>query len=302
MYHFSSLKPLLIILIISLLFIQCDKDKSSDKIDSDFTGYISGFTSGVISNRSTIKIRLTETYNNAKINEKIDETLFDFTPSLEGEAYWLNKQTIEFRPTEKLPSGKIFEVEFFLSKLLTVPKRLKTLEFQFQVLKQAVDIDFLGMESIDNEDLKWQIVNGNVLTYDFADSEKLENSFEALQNGKELHVRWEHNQNGKIHQFVIDSVQRTKNRNQVILLWNSKQLGFDKENEKVFEIPPLGEFKVLDVKITQQPEQFIIIYFSDPVATKQDLEGLIYLQSGTKLKMIREKNAIKIYPVTRQKG
>ena len=302
MRYFSIFKSLLIFFISILFFIQCDKDKSPDKIDSDFTGYISGFTSGVISNRSTIKIRLTETYNNAKINEKIDKTLFDFTPNIEGEAYWLDNQTIEFRPTEKLSSGKIFEVEFFLSKLLTVPKKLKTLEFQFQVLKQAVDVEFLGMESIDKEDLKWQIINGNVLTYDFADSEKLENSFEALQDGKELHVRWEHNQNGKTHQFVIDSVQRTKNRNQVILQWDGKQLGFDHEDEKVFEIPPLREFKVLDVKITQQPEQFITIYFSDPMATKQDLEGLIYLQSGIKLKMIREKNAVKIYPVTRQKG
>ncbi|MCD6543634.1 MAG: hypothetical protein J7K34_03920, partial [Flavobacteriaceae bacterium] len=302
MRYFSIFKPFLIFFISILFFIQCDKDKSPDKIDSDFTGYISGFTSGVISNKSTIKIRLTETYNNAKINEIIDKNLFDFTPNIEGDAYWLDNQTIEFRPTENLPSGKLFEVEFFLSKLLTVPKKLKTLEFQFQVLKQAVDVEFSGMESIDKEDLNWQIINGNVLTYDFADSEKLENSFEALQNGKELHIRWKHDQNRKIHQFVIDSVQRTKNKNQVILQWNGKQLGFDHKDKKVFEIPPLGEFKVLDVNVTQQPEQFISIYFSDPIESKQDLEGLIYLQSGTKLKMIREKNVVKIYPVTRQKG
>ncbi len=302
MYYFSSLKPLLIILILSSFFIQCNKEKLTKKIDADFTGYISGFTSGVISKKSTIKIRLTETHNNAKINEIIDKNLFDFTPSIDGDAYWLDKQTIEFRPTEKLPSGKLFDAHFFLSKLISVPKKLEILNFQFQVLKQAVDVDFLGMESIDNEDLKWQIINGNVLTYDYAESGNIENAFEAFQDGKELFIRWEHNPEGKTHQFVIDSVQRTKNRNQIILQWNGKELGFDKENEKVFEVPPLGEFKVLDVKITQQPEQFITIYFSDPIATKQDLEGLIYLQSGTKVKIIREKNAVKIYPITRQKG
>ncbi len=302
MKYSSIFKPLLIFLISISFFIQCNKDKSPDKIDSGFTGYISGFTSGVISNRSTIKIRLTETYNNVKINEKIENTLFDFTPGLEGDAYWLDNQTIEFRPAENLPSGKLFEVEFFLSKLLTVPKKLKTLEFQFQVLKQAVDVEFLGMKSIDNKDLKWQMINGNILTYDFADSEKLENSFEALQDGKELHVRWEHDQSGKIHQFVIDSVQRTKNRNQVILQWNGKQLGFDREDEKVFEIPPLGEFKVLNVSVNQQPEQFVTVYFSDPLKNKQDLEGLIYLQPESKIKLIREENTVKIYPSNRLKG
>lgn len=296
-----SFKPVFIVFIISLFFIQCDKEKSAKKIDSDFTGYISGFTSGVISKRSTIKIRLTEDQKDAKINEKADRNLFDLTPNIEGDAYWLDSQTIEFRPTEKLPAGKLFDVKFYLYKLMQVPKKLKTFEFQFQVLKQAVDIDFLGMESLDKEDLKWQVINGNVLTYDYANSENLENSFTVLQNGKKLHVRWEHNREGKIHKFVIDSVQRTKNRNQVILQWNGKELGLDKKGEKVFEVPPLGEFKVLDVKITQQPEQFITIYFSDPVDPKQDLEGLIYLQPGSKLKMIKDQNIIRVYPAKRQK-
>ncbi|MCK5678141.1 MAG: hypothetical protein KAH72_06665, partial [Flavobacteriaceae bacterium] len=295
-------KFILAFFMISLFFIQCDKEQISKPIDSGFTGYISAFTSGVISKKSTIKIRLTEAHNEAKINEQISDDLFEFTPNIEGNAYWLDSQTIEFKPNEKLPSGKLFEAEFFLSKLLSVPKKLKTLEFQFQILKQAIDVDFLGMESIDKQDLKWQIINGSVLTYDYAESDNIENSFMALQNGKELSVRWEHNVEGKKHQFVIDSVKRAENRNQVILQWKGKQLGFDKEGEKVFEIPPLGEFKVLDVKITQQPEQFVSIYFSDPIHQKQDLEGLIYLQSGAKLKMIRETNAVKVYPVSRQKG
>ena len=297
-----SFNPVFIILVISLFFVQCNKDESLKKIDSNFIGYISGFTSGVISNQSTIKIRLEEPYNNAKINEKVEENLFDFTPNIKGDAFWLDNQTIEFRPEENLPSGKLFDAKFYLSKLISVPKKLKTFEFRFQVLKQAVDIYFLGMEPLNKKDLKWQNINGNVLTYDYADSKELENTFEAMQNGNELFVRWQHTPDGKIHQFIIDSVQRSETRNQVILQWNGKELGFAKEGEKVFEVPPLGEFKVLDVKITQQPEQFITIYFSDPIASKQDLEGLIYLQSSTKLKILRENNAIHIYPATRQKG
>lgn len=302
MRYSLTLKPLFVFFISILLFVQCEKEPSSNKIDSGFTNYISGFTSGVISKRSTIKIRLTEPYSNAKINEQIDDDLFDFTPSIDGNAYWLDSQTIEFKPTENLPSGESFEAAFFLSKLISVPKKLKMLKFEFQIFKQDVDVDFLGMESLNSENLKWQAIKGNVLTYDYAKSENLENSFTALQDGEVLNIKWIHNQDGKSHQFVVDSVQRTENRNQVILQWNGKQLGFDKEDEKVFEVPPLGEFKVLDVKITQQPKQLITIYFSDPIRLKQDLEGLVYLQSGTKLKMIRGRNTLKLYPATRQKG
>ena len=85
-----------------------------------------------------------------------------------------------------------------------------------------------------------------------------------LQNGKELTLRWEHDPNGKIHRMTIDSIRRTEDRGQVILQWNGKALGFDGKKEQVFEIPPLGEFKVLDVGVTQQPEQSITVYFSDP--------------------------------------
>ncbi len=302
MRYFSALKPLFVFFISITFFVQCEKEKSSNEIDPGFIGYISGFTSGVISKKSTIRIRLTESYKDAKVNEIVNKDLFDFTPSIDGNAFWLDSQTIEFRPSEKLPSGKMFEVEFHLSKLISVPKKLKTLEFQLQVLKQAVDVDFLGMEAINQEDLKWQIIRGNVLTFDFADSENLENSFSALQNGEVLHVKWNHKDDGKTHEFVIDSVHRTENRNQVILQWEGKLLGFDKESEKVFEVPPLGEFKILDVKITQQPEQFIAIYFSDPIRKNQDLEGLIYLQSGTKIKIIKGVNTVRVYPITRQKG
>ena len=73
MRHTFTLKPVILFFAISLFFFQCTKEKSSNKTDADFTHYISGFTSGVISKRSSVKIRLTEAYNNAKISEKIDK-------------------------------------------------------------------------------------------------------------------------------------------------------------------------------------------------------------------------------------
>ena len=297
---FYSIK-ILFFLTLSISLIQCGKEKTTKSVDPAFTGYISAFSSNVISNKSTIKIRLTDPVNDIEPNQKIEETLFEFKPKIEGETYWIDKQTIEFRPSNKLPQGKLFEVTFFLSKLINVPSKLKSFNFQFQVLKQAINVEYEGMKPYNNN-LKWQMIQGNIMTNDFCEGDDLEKSVTALQNGKELSKSWIHSIDGKIHQFIIDSIQRTKDEGQVILQWNGKLLGFESEGEKIFEITPLGEFKVQNISVNQQPEQYITIYFSDPLQKKQDLEGLIYLKPNSKIKLISEGNTVKIYPSSRLKG
>ncbi|MBL4735028.1 MAG: hypothetical protein JKY18_06775, partial [Flavobacteriales bacterium] len=95
----------------TILINGCSDKKTSRHIDPAFTGYISAFTSGIISNGSSIKIRLMQEQN-VELHTAIDQELFEFTPDIAGEANWIDKRTIEFIPTELLPSGKLFEAEF----------------------------------------------------------------------------------------------------------------------------------------------------------------------------------------------
>ena len=197
-HFFSNLsKAIFLLIALSITFIKCSDDTSEKKIDPAFAGYISAFTSGIVSNQTTIKIRLAEIYLDAKPNELVKEDLFDFSPNIEGDAYWIDEQTIEFRPKEKLPSGKLFEGKFYLSKLLKVADKLETLVFQFQVMKQNIEISFEGMESHSTSDLKLQMIHASALTYDYAEPEDVENSISASQNGKELNIVWEHGSAGK---------------------------------------------------------------------------------------------------------
>jgi len=294
-------KSILLLIVLAISLVRCGDDNKTKTIDPAFIGYISAFTSGVVSNQTTIKIRLAEPYKDAIVNQKIEEELFDFSPNIEGEAYWIDKQTIEFRPSDLLPSGKLFEAEFYLSKLMKVPEKLETLVFQFQVMKQALDIEFGGMESHSLTDLKLQMIHASVLTYDYAENDDIEKSFTALQDGKELKIVWEHI-DGKTHNFTIEKIKRREEPGQVVLQWNGDLLGFDKKGEQIFYIPALGEFTVLDVKVTQQPEQFITVYFSDPIKQSQDIEGLILIQPDVDFRIVKELNSINLYPNTRLKG
>ncbi|MCB0755007.1 MAG: hypothetical protein KDB98_05400, partial [Flavobacteriales bacterium] len=288
-----------LIILVSTLF-GCNDSPYEPSVDPAFAAYVSAFTSGVVSNSTTVQIRLAESNPNAVVNAQVKDELFDFSPNVEGAAYWVDDRTVEFRPRARLKPGKVYKVEFYLSKLMEVPKELRTMEFSMQVMKQSMTVSFDGLEAYD-DDLKWQMMKGLVTTYDVARAEELEASLTAFQDGKKLNLLWEH-EGGKMHRFVVDSVHRTEDRGQVILQWNGEQLGFDAEEERGYDIPPLGEFSVLDVKTTVQPEQMLTVFFSDPVSKNIDLDGLIYLQPQTEVRLVRDGSSVKVYPSKRLIG
>ena len=103
--------------------------RSSNEIvqaDAKFAAHISAFTSGNISIASTITIRLTDASPAfAGENKPVAEELFDFSPSVEGLAYWIDAQTVEFRPAKLLKSGTTYEAKFYLSKVKEVESEFK---------------------------------------------------------------------------------------------------------------------------------------------------------------------------------
>ena len=154
-----------------VLLVSCSKGKTDIyKIYTDpgFSTYINAFTSGVVSSESSIKVILIEPYPEAKAGEPLNRELFSFEPGIEGEAYWLDNQTIEYRPKSPLISGKSYKVDFRLSKLLNVPDKYENLEFGFTVLKQRLSVSFEGMKAT-NEDFSEQKLFGKVKTSDLVD-------------------------------------------------------------------------------------------------------------------------------------
>jgi uncharacterized protein YfaS (alpha-2-macroglobulin family) len=291
-----------IAVVVTLFTIFKKGDNTPPEINPAFTGYISAFTSGVISKDAEIMVRLREEVDEAKQTEELAAELFDFDPSIDGDAYWRDAQTIVFKPTEKLPSGQLYSAEFNLSKIMEVPDDLETLEFQFQTMEQGINVYFDGMESYDDVNLKWQKIMGSLSTADVAEDDEIEGLFSATQDGKLLKVSWEHTGDYRNHNFVVDSVSRKESKGEIILKWNGETIGADEEEEMPIEIPALGDFKVMNVRVFQQPNQYISIRFSDPIKRNQDLEGLIYLNTGEDLRMEVNRNEIKAYPANRITG
>ena len=93
----------IVVIAIAAYFVFKSDDTTPPQINPAFTGYVSSFTSGVISKEAEIIVRLREDVDELKRTEDVAADLFDFDPNIEGEAYWTDNRTVAFKPTEKLP-------------------------------------------------------------------------------------------------------------------------------------------------------------------------------------------------------
>ena len=103
-------------------------------VDPAFGEYVSSYTAGVVNSGSKLRIMLSQdVVDSAEVGQETSVKLFSFRPSIPGKTIWLDRRTVEFQPEGRLASGQVYEVDFQLSRLLEVPKKLEVFEYTFQV-------------------------------------------------------------------------------------------------------------------------------------------------------------------------
>jgi len=300
----KQFKSFLLLLLSLILLTQCQdkKTKKPAKVNPAFSAHIVGYTSGIISKDASIRIILRDAVAEDVEDTKVKENLFSFSPSIKGEAWWVDRKTIEFRPSKHLKSGKDYKFEFKLGKLLTVSEKLQIFKSAFKVKNQSLTLSFDGMSAYDDLNSEVQKQEGKILTADIATESEVQSVLSASQNGSKLKIEWEHNAKGTVHKFTIDSLRRGEKRSELLCQWNGSSLGVKIEGEKTIEIPPLGNFKVSSSHVYQTPQQSVLLFFSDPLDQDQDLEGLIRLKSGKSVRLAIDKNTVTLYPRKRLIG
>ena len=272
-------------------------------VNPAFKEYVQAFTTGVVSTHSSIKVRLANDFaDSALFNEPIKENLFSFSPTIKGKAYWVDSRTIEFRPDKQLPPKKFYEAEFYLSKLMKIPDSLKTMEFQFQTMQQDYEVIIDNHKAYNKSDLSREKLYGRIITADVAEDKDIEKVLTASQDDKNLKITWVHDAANKVHYFQVDSVIRGNRKSYVTLNYKGKAIQAKTKGEQTAEIPFLGEFKLLNVKLMQSPEQYILAQFSDPLQENQNLEGLIKLASSMDLRYTVDDNELKIFMPAKKTG
>lgn len=291
-------------LLLGLNFINVS-GKQNDKIrqiDPGFAEYVSAYTSGVISNESSIRVRLASDHPASQPGKEISEDYFDFYPEIRGKAEWVDSRTIEFNPAQRLASNQVFEAKFFLSKLITnVPEKFQTMEFNVKTIPQSFEISVDGARTTDRKSLRWQTINGFLSTADGADNDLIEKVISVKQDNRRLKITWEH-ASSTLHKFVIDSIERSAKEGSVIIDYDGSPIQSSSRGNKKITIPGLSDFTITDVKVVNHPDQFARIQFSDPLSEAQDLSGLIRIGATQGLSFTIEDNEVRVYTSSRLTG
>lgn len=289
--------------VVTLVLIFKTKSQAIIKIDPAFKEYISGFTSGIISTESTIKVRLNfDAVDSNLIDKPVEDNLFSFSPGIDGKAFWIDSRTIEFRPQTRLSPNTLYTAKFFLSKIINITDSLKTFVFQFHTIKQAFEVSIINHKTYDKNNLKWEKISGSITMADDADIKEVEQLMKAEQNGKKLKIRVQPGSSAKNFLFTIDSVERTESKSYVEISWNGKPIDAENKGTITLTIPSINEFLLLNIKTVHEPEQYINLQFSDPINPEQELNGLVSIGTENNLKFIVEDNEIKVIPLTELNG
>lgn len=214
----------------------------------------------------------------------------------------MDKQTLEFRPASNLDRGETYYAVLALHKLASVSDPLKEFEFSFQVIEQHVQVSLSAIRPYRADDLRWMSLSGTLLTADVCDHSALHDVLTVQQEGRNLKLSWSHDGGGRIHTFTADSVERLATPGNVSILWDGKALEATEKGEIVQEIPALGDFKVFFHQVVQQPEQYVLLQFSDPLMNGQNLNGLIEIAGEQQVNISQDLNEIRIYPSYRLTG
>jgi alpha-2-macroglobulin len=272
--------------------------RDSQKINPEFANYISGFTSGYISTGSVVRIKLSsQLLESVPLHIPVEEKYFRFSPAIEGETVWTDAQTLEFRPKNRLPRGQAYEAKFLLSQLVDVKAELREFAFSFKTIEQSMEVEINSLQTLSPENDEYFKTSGIIYTADYAEPQTVEKALKADLSSSSLKLRWVHDEKNTTHQFFIDSIKRSSSSSKSLHFnWNGSELGLKTKGQKKMSVPGRDVFELMDTRVVNSDEQYVLLSFSNNLSERNSFEGAISLKGVNNLNFFREKNQLRIYP------
>lgn len=267
----------------------------------EFKDYIYQTTAGTVSSQTPIIIGLQKEVVDWQANQEVPNNLVTISPKVKGKLTVENNKTLRFTPEKALQPDTEYTVQVHLSKIYEdVPSEFKKYTFAFKTIAPNFLIVTNDLQSYSKE---WQYLNGVLKSADIIPTEKLDKLVTATQNGKELAIKWsETNVNQNEYEFIIDSINRPVDDAEITISWTGKPIVSKTSGKRNFIIPGQNNFSIVEVNISQSPEQKFSINFSDPLLKNQNFEGLVTVQNQSKLTYAVDGNILNVYPQNRVTG
>lgn len=291
-----SVRKLLYFIALALVISSCKDSGKTIQPDEEFAAYISSFTQGMIPAEAPLTILLAfDPGLEEQAGEEIKENLFSFQPAVKGKAYRIDERSIRFIPDSGWPMDATISVSFFLNKLSRVPEKFHIFRFSLQTQPFSMDVGepLLMTQSDFAPDL--YKLNGTVYVSQKVDENELAEAFTLKAGSKAYKIKIEKGNNVLEYQYSADSIERTDKATKLELTWNARRLGGKQSDMHALTIHPKGDFRHIKTVVNQNPDQSVILYFTDLIDKDQSLDGLIQFQPEQQLQFNINKNSIEIF-------
>jgi alpha-2-macroglobulin len=284
----------IVCLTVSLFLFSCNKKDKWIDVDPAYSSYIDAYTTGTISKTSAIRIKLAaDAGTTHAVGEEVKESLFSFSPSVKGKAFWLDARTIEFKPDSWLLPDVMYEVSFKLGKVTKVPSKFSDFKFSMKTVKPAFKVSDDGLRSAGVKNK--MSFSGDLETADVEDGKQVEKLLTVSQNNKALKISWQHNDIAKTHHYIIDDIDRLQAVSNIELKWDGSPMKMDVKGENTVAVPAQGDFKVLEVVAMNDAQQYASVQFSDAIAVGQELDGLITISGQSDIAYTLTGSEVKLF-------
>jgi alpha-2-macroglobulin len=284
---------------VSLFFTCCSRlsDKRlPDPPSPEFARYISAFSSGILPGDAGIQVRFAfDLIDSSSVGSDAEKAIMEIRPVLKGRLFWKDTRTLEFRPDEKMPHDKVFNVNLHLGRLLNVDDQFRNFRFGFKTMPQTAALKIERVQTFYNNQQPFFSIHGLVETADAADPSKVREMITMNGVSGSPKVSWQHQSQNRKHSFVVENIPRGSTALDIVVSWNGKPIDAAGRGSKQVSLPAPGKFELIHTQLTQMPEPRISLQFSEPLRENQNLAGLIYFADNNNLSTRINGNEIVIF-------
>lgn len=299
----GKLQRLIVVLLgMAMLILTGSCSRSGQEVieqNEAFSNYINSYTSGVISARGEVVVRLASDF---KEGQRTNKRLFSLEPTVEGEEVWLDDRTVAFRPDRAFDSGTNYIASFRVGALYDVSEDLQQFRFDFETIRQDMEVQIGGIEPSPEGDRSRQQLKGTVFTADVTNVETISEVLEAEQDGRSLKVDWQQDTDQTVHHFTVQNIVRAEQPGEVELAWDGQTIGAATRGQHDVIISSLSAFELVQTRVIREANPHVELVFSDALDERQNFRGLIRIGADDNIKVIVQENRLRVYPRNEVKG
>jgi len=263
--------------------------------DPLWSALIAAHTTGAISRRSSLRVAFGGDLIPAdKVGSDASGQL-RIEPAIKGKSTWSSRREIVFTAQGgELAPGTTYKVRVLPHGLPGVDKGLAPYEFLVQTLEPNFDVTNTGL-NLDPADSARMLLRGSVSTADMEDDDKVTQVLKARLVDTSLPIAWVHHPEIHRHDFTVSAIVRGQQARELTLAWDGAPLGVRTRASQTLEVPSRDAFTVTSAQAyDDNGNRQVIVQFSEKLAARQDLKGLVRLSQGEFTTQVRG-NELRLY-------